>query len=208
MKKNILYLLIAIAVFLAGAWLSYRLTNSKNQETTVDASVLLERVREVCQLVTVQGEFSEIYRETNLRDVTLYLPIPTHWKFSKKALLQVKGKVLVGYNMEQVSITIDSATQSITLSNLPQPDIIAIDHVISYLDLEESFFNEFSPEDYTQLNKNAKEVLRKKAYESKLLDEARQEGIHLLDAMNFMAQGIGWNVIYELPSNELPDLLK
>jgi len=204
MSNNILYSIISLALFLAGAWLSHRFFNNKSEEkTNINSTVLLERVREVCQLVTVQGEFNETYRETNLRDVTLYLPIPTHWEFSKEALLQVKGKVLVGYDMKQVSITIDSAEQKITLSNLPYPDILAIDHSIKYLDLEESFFNGFSPDDYTQLNKNAKEILREKAYQSDLLSQAKDQGIHLLGAMNFMANGIDWEVVYELPKEEL-----
>lgn len=200
MRKGIIYVFALFFVFLAGAWFSYQWSNSQpKEETSVSATVLLERVREVCQLVTVEGEFSEIYRETNLRDVTLYLPIPTHWKFSKKALLQVKGKVLVGYDMKQVNIKIDSAEQQITLSNLPQPDILAIDHDIKYLNIEESFFNEFTAEDYTQLNTNAKNMLRKKAYESDLIDQAKKQGIHLLDALDFMAKGIGWAVVYERP---------
>ena len=204
MRKRILSISALLFVFLAGAWLSYRwLNNTPKEETTVSASVLLERVREVCQLVTVEGEFSEIYRETNLREVTLYLPIPTQWQFSKKALLQVTGKVLVGYDMNQVSIKIDSAAQQITLTNLPQPSILAIDHNIKYLDLEESFFNEFSPEDYTQLNTNAKNMLRKKATESDLINQAENQGIHLLNALDFMAKGIGWRVIYEHSSSGL-----
>lgn len=204
MRKGLLFTFALLFVFLAGAWLSYQWSNSTHEEeTTVAASVLLERVREVCQLVTVQGEFTEIYHETNLRKLTLYLPIPTQWQFSKKALLQVTGKVLVGYDMNQVSIKIDSAAQLITLTNLPQPSILAIDHDIKYLNLEESFFNEFSPEDYTQMNANAKNLLREKASESDLIDQAKQQGIYLLDALDFMAKGIGWRVVYEHSSYDL-----
>ena len=72
-------------------------------------------------MVTVEGNFTELYTETNLKEVTLYLPIPTDWEFSKKALLEVQGRVLVGYDMEQVSIKIDSTSRQIVLSNLPQP---------------------------------------------------------------------------------------
>lgn len=207
MRKGFVPVIVLLTVFIAGAWFSYQWFNNKSKEATnVSATVLLERVREVCQLVTVEGEFSEIYRETNLRDVTLYLPIPTHWTFSKKALLQVKGKVLVGYDMKQVSIKIDSSAQLITLTNLPEPSILAIDHDIKYLNLEESFFNEFTPEDYTQLNANAKKMLRKKASESPLIDQAQKQGIHLLDAINFMANGIGWKVVYTLPERSPSDL--
>lgn len=210
MSRTILAILLAITLFLGGAWLSYRLlTKESTEKRTVEASVLLERVREVCQLVTVEGQFNEVYHETNIREVTLYLPIPTYWDFPKKALLEVQGKVLVGYNMEQVGIKLDSTAQQITLYNLPQPSILAIDHDIKYRNLEESFFNSFSPEDYTQLNKNAKDVLRKKAYESGLLAEAEQQGNAMISALEFMAEGIGWTLIVEpapaLPAPKLPN---
>lgn len=196
MSRSILSVLVAFALFLGGAWLSYQLlTKGGEERQEVEATVLLERVKEVCQLVTVEGQFNEIYHETNLREVTLYLPIPTYWEFPKKALLEVQGRVLVGYNMEQVGIKLDSAAQQITLSNLPEPTILAIDHEISYRDLQESFFNSFTPEDYTQLNKNAKEVLRKQAYEAGLLTEAKQQGNAMINAIRFMAEGIGWTVV-------------
>lgn len=192
-------------VFLAGLWMSYQWFNSRPRESQqVESTVLLERVREVCQLVTVEGQFTELYTETNLKEVTLYLPIPTYWEFSKQALLEVRGRVLVGYDMEQVSIKVDSLAGQIVLSNLPEPSILAIDHEISYRNLEESFFNSFTPEDYTQLNRNAKEVLRRKAEESDLLDKARGEGNAMLDAITFMAKSIGWEVIYEKPAAKLP----
>ncbi len=185
-------------VFFVGLWISYQWFGAKSRESKqVESTVLLERIREVCQLVTVEGQFSELYTETNLKEVTLYLPIPTYWEFSKKALLEVKGRVLVGYDMEQVSIKVDSMSRQIVLYNLPEPSILAIDHEISYRNLEESFFNSFTPEDYTQLNRNAKEVLRRKAEESNLLDKAREDGNAMLDAITFMAQSIGWEVIYD-----------
>lgn len=204
MRSRIGVGLLILGVFIAGAWLSYRLFRPAVESKAVESTVLLERIREVCQLVTVEGQFTELYTETNLREVTLYLPIPTYWEFSKKALLEVRGKVLVGYDMEQVSIKIDSTSRTITLSNLPQPSILAIDHEISYRNLEESFFNSFTPEDYTQLNRNAKEVLRKKALESSLLEKAKTEGNAMLKAMEFMAENIGWTVAYEQPAASLP----
>lgn len=205
MRSRLGLIILLMLVFLLGGWISYKLLNTRPKESKqVEATVLLERVREVCQLVTVEGQFSELYTETNLKKVTLYLPIPTYWEFSKQALLEVKGRVLVGYDMEQVSIKVDSFNRQIVLRNLPEPSILAIDHEISYRNLEESFFNSFTPEDYTQLNRNAKEVLRRKAEQSDLLEKARQEGNAMLEAISFMAEAIGWEVVYDAPISKPP----
>ena len=184
----------------------YNMRNgSGREETQVEATVLLEQIREVCKLVSVEGEFSELYTEKNLREVTLYLPIPTYWEFAREATIEVKGRVLVGYNMEQLSIKVDSVNRLVTMNNLPQPEILAIDHELSYRNLEESFFNSFTPEDYTQLNRNAKAVLREKAHESRLLEKARAEGNTMLESLRFMVENMGWRLEYELP-NELPEM--
>lgn len=191
-------------LLLLGLQLYQLFTARPEQRKEVEATVLLEQIREVCKLVTVEGEFSELYTQKNLREVTLYLPIPTYWEFAKEAIIEVRGRVLVGYDMEQLSIKIDSTTRTITLSNLPQPTILAIDHEIKYRNLEESFFNSFTPDDYTQLNKNAKEALRKKAYESSLLEKARAEGNTMLESIRFMIEGMGWQLQYQEPTGLPP----
>ncbi|MCB0637026.1 MAG: DUF4230 domain-containing protein [Lewinella sp.] len=205
MRKYLFAFLLGIGIFLLGGWLTYRMLNKPAEaQTHTDSTVLLERVREVLQLVTVEGNFTELYHERNIRQVTLYLPIPTNWEFSRRAQLEVKGRVLVGYNMENVTIKVDSTRQLITLSNLPTPSILAVESDIIYRDIEESFFNSFSPEDFTQLNKNAKEVLVKKAYESGLLERARDQGNAMFDAITFMANSVGWEVQYQTATDSLP----
>lgn len=208
MRNALFYIVVGAGLLLLGGGLTYRLMTKEARETRqTEATVLLERVREVCKLVTVEGEFSELYNETNHREVTLYLPIPTNWNFSRSAILEVTGKVLVGYDMENVSITVDSTQKRISLSNLPQPEILAIDHEVKYRNLEESFFNGFSADDYTQLNRNAKAALHKKAIQSDLIDRARAQGNEMVDAIRFMAEVIGWEVVvHEAPVSTTPVL--
>ena len=58
--------------------------------------------------------------------------------------------------------------------------------------MDESFFNEFTPNDFTQLNKSAKEVLKQKAIEEHLLERAEEQGNEVLKVIEFMAKGFGW----------------
>lgn len=68
---------------------------------------------------------------------------------------------------------------------------------MQYKNIEESFFNSFTADDYTALNKDAKEKLRQKALESRLLDEAREQGNQMLNVITYMARSVGWAVVYE-----------
>ncbi len=200
------YLLVTVLALLLGA-AALQLFRGKQAETTAraEATVLLERVRQVCQLVTVEGEFSETYNETNTKKFTLYLPLPSQVSFSRTALLQVKGRVLVGYDMEGVSVSTDSLAKTVTISGLPQPKILAVDHELIYRNLDESWFNSFEPEDFTQLNRNAKRILQEKAVESGLLNKAEEQGNALLESITYMARAVGYTVVVEeaLPAKNL-----
>ena len=204
MRRLLPILIIGVIAFLAGAFFLHQWTNNERTERVVEATVMLEKVRQVCKLVTLEGQFSELYNEDNYREVTLYLPIPTKWRFNKSAIIQVEGTVLVGYDLKKVSITVDSLERTVTLNNLPQPEILAVDHNLTYRNLEESFFNSFSPEDYTQLNRNAKEVLSKQANESGLLEDAKVQGLQLLEGLGYLVEGAGYQLIIREQQAPLP----
>ena len=192
MGKKLINVIILLGIFLFGAWVA-RLYYQEPQITTeTDATVLIQNIKDVCKLVTIEAELQEIFDEKSNRNVTVYLPLPTNFTFSKKASIEVVGKVLVGYDLEKITIDVDSINKILFIGNLPNPEIISIEHDVKYRSLDESFFNEFTPNDFTQLNKSAKAVLKQKAIEEKLLDRAEEQGNEVLRVIQFMAKGFGW----------------
>jgi hypothetical protein len=196
-KKLLTFLPFFLALFL-GILATHWFYQSKQKEIRQSQStILLDKVKDVMKLVTVEANFNELYNETNTRPITIYLPLPSTFNFEKKAILEVRGKVLVGYDLEAIRITADSTERVLTLSNLPEPQILSIDHQVAYRNLEESWFNSFTVEDYTSLNYKAKEVLREKVMESDLLNRAREQGNRMIDVIRFMAESAGWEVKVE-----------
>ncbi len=197
MSKLSLILTTALLAFLLGLAAFWGFSNASANETRTEATVLLEQIRKVTKLVTVEGDVSELYNSTKTRNVTLYLPLPARLRFDKTATVEVRGKVLVGYNLEQLDIKVDDATQTVRISNLPDPEILAIDHELIYRNLEESWFNSFTAADYSALNKEAKERLRDEALKSKLIEEARLEGNGLLETVRFLVEASGYTLAME-----------
>jgi hypothetical protein len=192
MGKKLINVIVLLGIFLFGAWVA-RLYDQEPQITTeTDATVLIQNIKDVCKLVTVEANLQEIYDEKSNRNVTVYLPLPTNFTFSKKASIEVVGKVLVGYDLEKITIDVDSINKILYIRNLPNPEIISIEHDVKYRSLDESFFNEFTPNDFTELNKTAKAILKQKAIEEKLLDRAEEQGNEVLRVIQFMAKGFGW----------------
>jgi hypothetical protein len=197
MSKLPLLLTTALLAFLLGLAVCWGFTNASASETRTEATVLLEQIRKVTKLVTVEGDVSELYNSTKTRNVTLYLPLPARLRFDKTATVEVRGKVLVGYNLEQLTITVDDATRTVRISNLPDPEILAIDHELIYRNLEESWFNSFTAADYSALSQEAKDRLRNEALKSKLTEEARLEGNGLLETIRFLVEASGYSLLME-----------
>lgn len=192
MKQHLTIASLAFLLGLAVFWAFLRPTAASSESS---ATVLLEQVRKVTKLVTIEGDVSEIYSTTKTRNVTLYLPLPATLGFDKKAIVEVKGTVLVGYDLAQLTVDVDESTRTLTVGGLPEPEILAIDHELTYRNLEESWFNTFSAADYSILNREAKARLHDEALNSRLMDEARQRGNTVLETITFLAEGMGYRMV-------------
>jgi hypothetical protein len=160
-----------------------------------ESTVLLERIEKVAKLVTVDGYYSEVY---NYKDYYGY-----DWSiFRKKALIRVKAHVLAGYDLDQIKIDANSANHTITLSHLPKPGILSIDHDLDYYDLTEGTFNSFSNEDLTRLNAQAKNYIEQAAAKSDLLEQAETRGKELIETIRFLVEAQGWRLDIESQSIE------
>jgi hypothetical protein len=154
------------------------------------AKVLLEKVKTVTKLITVEGYFSEVY---NYKDYWGYDFFP----FQKKVLVLVKAKVSVGYDLGLMNMKADSKTKTLTVSKLPQAQVLSIDHDLSYYDISEGTFNSFSAEDYTKIQGKVKDFIKDKAEQSDLKQRAQTQGNQMLDVIRFMVESAGWKMVVE-----------
>ncbi len=206
--KNILLLLGLLIAFALGGYLAWQFTKPSERVDISESRVLLERIRKVCKLVTVEGDVTETYKGGDIKNFTFYLPFPTTLPAEKQAIINVTGTVMVGYDLKQLSIEMDETNKRLRISNLPEPTVLSVDHEISYFNIEESWFNSFTASDFTKLNKEAKEKLKEAAEESRLIEEARQQGMQLFDIIQFMAEASGWTVEFEGLVVEEPPVLQ
>src|SRR5690606_16599758 len=101
MNKYLIIAVLFILSVLAAWWLGF----SKNitiPNQHVQASVMLEKVKLVTKLVSVEGQFSEILEKKEWYNYDFFN------LFSKKILVRVQAKVSVGYNFESLNISVDS----------------------------------------------------------------------------------------------------
>jgi len=186
-----LYILLGIASMCLGIFWLTRYYYTWDATTVEEQSVVLKnRIETVAKLVNVEGYFSEVY---DYKDYWGYDFSP----FRKKALVRVKAKVLVGYDLEQMKVETRPAEKKILLSNLPDPQILSIDHDLDYYDLSQGTFNSFSAEDYNKINSTAKELIESKAKESDLFITAEEQSNHMLEMIEYLVESAGWTLEYQ-----------
>jgi len=191
MKKVLLYVvLFCVAVSLGVAIQKFVLHPVKEVKEQMTTNVLLEKIKEACQLVTVEGSFSELmtYETYNYYDLPM---------FQKKAILKVEAKVSAGYDLQQVEFQVVDQFKTVYIRNIPYPTIQSIDADISYYDIDEGVFNEFDNKELTDLNKKAKLMIRDKAQSSELMLRAEQEGDAILQIITAFLEDSGWKVVVE-----------
>lgn len=190
-------LLIAFLGILLGAILMYWFINffKKKQNKALSEKqsvILLEKIRTVCKLITVEGEFAEIfhYEDTKVHLMNLL-------SSKKKALVIVNAKTHIGFDMRKIEMKADVANNVVILSNFPQPEVITIEPDIKYYDIKDGLFNRFASEDLTALNKEAKKHILDKIPESGLMDTAKKEALEAILLIENIVETIGWRLDYQ-----------
>ncbi|HDZ06810.1 hypothetical protein LCGC14_0243420 [marine sediment metagenome] len=186
-------------------WLFTFFKGKKSKEiTTHQSTVLLEKMKSVCKLITVEGEFAEIYKYENVKD---FLSLVSS---KKKALVVIKAKAHIGYDLSKLLMHADEANKKIILDNFPQPEVLSIEPELEFYDIKSGFFNFFAPDDLTKLNAEAKKHIREKIPESGLMETARKEALQTVLIMEKIVETIGWKLDYtalKIPQKQI-DLLE
>ncbi|MEN1784612.1 MAG: DUF4230 domain-containing protein [Bacteroidota bacterium] len=193
----------AVLGLLLGAILMYwcyRYFNRKQRRALVQhqSTVILDKIKSVCKLVAVEGDFAEIYQYENIKDGFMSI-----LSSKKKALVVINAKAQVGYDLKKLKLTADTNRKRIILSEFPEPEVLSIEPDIQFYDVKNGIFNSFSSNDLTDLNAKAKEHIRDKIPESGLIDTAKKEALEAVLIIEKIVGTIGWKL--DFSALELPD---
>ena len=207
MKKNIIIILLVILIAGFAGW---QLSHFAERPTLTDvtSTTVINQIKKVAKLVTVEGNISEVYTHKDK------VPFMGWGPYSeKKAMIKVEAKVLAGYDLQKMTYKIDEKTKTITITSLPDPEIMSIDDDLSYYDISEGYWNSFSEEDYNKINRKIKEYIRQVAQEGEVMDAAQKQGIDLLVSMQELVSLSGWKLelpqkIKEINTGQKPNLIQ
>ncbi|MEM7483872.1 MAG: DUF4230 domain-containing protein [Bacteroidota bacterium] len=173
-------------------WLFSIFKKKENKELTKQQStVLLDKIQSVCKLVSVEGDFAEIYHYENTKERFMSL-----LSSKKKALIVVKAKAHIGYDLKKLDLKADNKNKRIILANFPEPEVLSIEPDLQFYDIKNGLFNSFSPDDLTKLNMEAKDHIKQKIPESGLMATAKKEALQAVLLVEKIVETIDWTLDY------------
>jgi len=190
---------IVIGAFLSYFGIEFFKRKSKRSITEKQSVVLLEKIKNVCKLVSIEGEFSEIYHYENVKERFLNLI-----NSKKKAILLVNAKTQIGYDLSKIKLTANPDSKTIYITDFPKAEILTIETDLKYYDKTDGFFNKFEAEDLTDLNKEAKQFIIDKISESGLIETANKEILEAMEIITNIVETIDWKIDYKA-LNTIPD---
>lgn len=186
MTKYLIALLVLLS-FVLGFFFGIRYAESKIK-TKVDSAVVLEKIKDILKIATVEANISEIYHHKDFQWFDLS-------PFRKTAIIRLQAKVLAGLDLDTSAISISEKDRTIHIIYNPSPKILSIDHVLDYYDLQQGTFNYFTPEELTALQADAKQKVTDKAVQAGVLNRAEERRIELFKGLQMMAEQMGYKLI-------------
>ncbi len=156
---------ILIAGLLAGAlimFLIWKLTNRNRKVVTENSHTIVESIRKVFKIVCAEGHFNELYNYEETKNLFGFIPS------TKRALVIIEAKVLVGFDFEKCEWEINETNRTVKLLSFPEAKILSIETDYKYYNFDEGIFNLLNRKDLTTIQVNGKKQVEAAAIKSHL----------------------------------------
>jgi hypothetical protein len=182
-------LLIGLLLGAAIMFLVWRLTGRSKEIVVKESShTIVESMRKVFKIVFAEGHFNELYDFEETKKLFGFIPS------TKRALVIIHAKVLVGYDFEKCVWETDEANQKVRLVSFPEPEIISIEPDYRYYNFDENIFNLLGRDDLTRIQVNGKKQVEEAAIKSHLpkiaADQMRTLLTEVIQSKNWQLENI------------------
>ncbi len=170
----------------------YIKVQNRKDLTNAQSAILMEKIRKVWKLISVEGEFAEIYHYENTKERFMSMV-----SSKKKAILLINAKAYVGFDLSRIRMEAITEKKVIRLTDFPDPEVLSLETDLKYYDKKDGLFNKFDSSDLTEVNSQAKEFVLQKIPESGLFDTARSEALEAVLLIQNIVETIGWTMDYQ-----------
>ena len=183
--RSILPWTLALLFAALSGFLALKLSTGVRESRRADAAPVVDAIRRIAQLATVEAQISDVLRFEEVRTFLVF-------DFPKTATIRMRGKVIAGFDLSSPEFRVRPEPERRLLQiALPAPRILALDPRLEWFDEEGGFFNPITPQDRTRWMLWARGQLARAAKQSGIEPRAIEHARELLSAA---AEAFGWKV--------------
>jgi Protein of unknown function (DUF4230) len=184
--RRVLPWIIALGFAAVAAILALRLATTVRETRRADAAPVVNAIRKIAHLATVEAQISDVLRFEELKSFLIF-------DFPKSATIRMRGKAIAGFDLESRDFRVrtDEANRRLEI-DLPPPRILAIDPRLEWFDEDSGLFNPITPQDRTRWMLWARGQLARAAKQSGIEARAIDHATELLTATG---AALGWTVV-------------
>jgi hypothetical protein len=203
MSNNVSLLVLGLLLGALIMFLIWKLKGAGNKKLVHENShTVVEGIRKVFKIVLVEGYFNELYNYEETKKLFGFIPS------TKRALVIIQAKVLVGYDFSKCVWEADDKNFKIKLVSFPEPEILSIEPDYKYYNFDEGMFNLLNREDLTRIQANGKKQVEQAALKS---DLPRMAAEQMRTMLTEVVQAKNWQLenahhITAHPKKPLPPL--
>lgn len=164
---------LLITGLIAGAvimFLIWRLMARNTNKVIAESShTIVESIRKVFKIVTAEGQFNELYNYEESKKIFGIIPS------TRRALVIINAKVLVGFDFEKCVWETNEEDHTIRLVSFPEPQILSIEPDYKYYNFDEGILNLVNRNDLTLIQANGKKQVEISAMKSDLPRIAKEQ---------------------------------
>lgn len=198
MKSFIAGLAIGLAVF----YLIFYFKDAGSSTEINTQGVIRTQLKNVSEFIVLEGHFSDILTYKDAK--TYYLDWLTA---EKKAVVLVKAKATLSYNLKELDYFVEENTNTIVLTHIPNLKL-NIYPTLEYYDIEQGYLNPFKAEDYNAIDKQVKKRLQKQIENSNFKENAQNRLISELYSLLGKGTNQPFRIIMEDPTNTIEKLIE
>lgn len=196
MRRILIGFVLALIVVFAFRYCEFR--KEEHQAVIEHTQLIQQQIENVGKLIVTEGHYAEAYTYKDQKEY-----FGDYFSFEKKALVVVNAHVTVAYDLHRLHYEIDEKTKTLRISNIPEEEI-QINPTLKFYDINDSYFNPFTGEDYNKIQEKVRKQFQEKIATSTLKTNARNRLISELSKLYILTNSLGWTIIIDAP--DLPEI--
>lgn len=181
-----LAVLLALAVGVIGFFVGQGVRSGPDVDAV--AAGLEDRIRRVARLATAEGAYARNFRYAD-EGATSWFP-----GTDKRVIVSARARVLVGFDLDSVRVTVDRAARELVVEGWPPPEELAFELDTDYLDVSSGVFTEVGSAELNEVKRVVRERMRGVVDYERLRAESYAAAEELLTLIDGELTDGGWSL--------------